>query len=149
MKSLPETHPLSPAKHKHYRTLIQSSFVMSCYALRMQNSQNQKRAMLYIGLSLLAVPVLIVGSSLLEIDESGLGTILYFFTVGLPCLLIGAVLMIASFAIRNKDDHGTNQSAKQKNVSIVIKRILTAIIIIMLILPMLYMVNLVLTLFVG
>lgn len=52
--------------------------------------------LMYTGLAFLAVPVFILGSTLFQIDQSGLSTIGYLVILGLPSAFLGVVLLVSS-----------------------------------------------------
>ena len=120
--------------------------IRTCYIYDMQNRRSSSKEYLYISLGLFAVPVAIAGSTLLNVDESGLGTTLIFFFVGLPSIIIGAIFAILSFANARKEEPNHKVDTKIRKV---IKIILGSIIFIMLSLPVLYVLNVIRVLVFG
>ena len=98
----------------------------------------QSKLFLYIGLGFFAVPVLIFGSSILRIDQSGLATTVYLFFLGIPAILIGTTLVIVSAILARKDASSYPSVAESNNTKL-IKRFLIGIIAITLSLPLLYL----------
>lgn len=108
----------------------------------------QSKLLLYIGLGFFAIPVLIIGSTVLRIDQSGLSTMLYFFLLGVPSILIGTALVITSAILSRKDAADIPQTGGSRSAKL-IKRILVGIIVIMLSTPLLYLIYILTQLFIG
>lgn len=101
---------------------------------------NRSKILLYISLGFFAVPVVILGASMFPSGMSNLGLAMIFFIMGIPSIIVGAVLAIVSFSLALKDRDTRSKTTESKSTK-VIKAILITIIIAALTMPVLYVIS--------